>query len=253
MNELGQFDYRQRFYDNYVFHRKRRNKFAYSLQDCENWACATKSRVMDWLPEDRDTPVLDLGCGPGYFLYLLDKLGYTNLTGVDSISEQVSLARQFCPRATIIQDDLRRILAQNPGRFGLISGFDIIEHFSKDEVLPLLHLVAQALFAGGRIILQTPNAESPWVGNIAYGDFTHQWFFTPFSLATLLYQVGLKRFIARPCSPYVHGIKSFVRAVFWNLLNLTMTMINLIELGHKSSGIFTRVFVASAVKEIPYP
>jgi SAM-dependent methyltransferase len=245
----NRFDYRQHVHESWVCRRKQRGKSAHSLQDYHTWAGATKARIIDWLPADRNTPILDIGCGPGYFLYLLAELGYTDVTGVDSSPEQISLARQFCPHAKIVQDDLRTILAQHPGTFGLISGFDVVEHFRKDEIPALFALLAQALLPGGRLIVQTPNAESPWVGNIAYGDFTHECLFTPSSLAVLLSQAGLTGFSARPCGPYVHGLKSFVRAVLWYFVSFTITMVTFIELGHKSSGIVTRVFLATAVKE----
>ena len=37
----------------------------------------------DWLPEDRDGKILDIGCGSGQFLYFLRKKGYTQAKGVD--------------------------------------------------------------------------------------------------------------------------------------------------------------------------
>lgn len=250
MTDVGQTRvYRQRIYDKYVSEKVWADGVSYSERDYQRWANAAKVRLRGWLPSDRNTPVLDMGCGPGYFLYMLDQLGYTDLTGVDLSPEQVALAREWCPRATIIQGDLREVLAQNPNRFGLVAGFDIIEHFSKDEILPLLTLVAQALRPGGRVILQTPNGESPWMGSVAYGDFTHEWFFTPASLSDMLRQVGLVGFEARPSAPYVHGIKSFTRVVLWSVLNLLLALWNIAETGSRGSGIYTRVFVATVVKQ----
>jgi 2-polyprenyl-3-methyl-5-hydroxy-6-metoxy-1,4-benzoquinol methylase len=101
-------------------------------RDYQDWARATGARVSAWLPADRGTPILDMGCGPGYFLYLLETLGYTEVTGVDIGPEQVSLARRRCPRSRIIESDAREVLAQNPGHFGLITAFDFIEHFKKE-------------------------------------------------------------------------------------------------------------------------
>ena len=142
-----------------------------------------------------------MGCGPGNLLYLLAQDGYTNLTGIDLSAEQIDLARQWCPTATILQGDVQEFLQQHPGHFGLITGFDIIEHFRKDELLPFMTRIITALRPGGRLILQTPNAESPMVGAVAYGDFTHEWFFTPASLADLLRLSGFEQYEARPSSP----------------------------------------------------
>jgi SAM-dependent methyltransferase len=142
------------------------------------------------------------------------------------------------------------MLADNPGHFGLITAFDFLEHFPKAEILPLLTLIAEALRGGARVIFQTPNGESPWVGTVGYGDFTHEWFFTPGSLAQLLKKAGLTAFIARECGPQVHGVKSFARLLFWQILKTVMLFWNLVETGMAGSGIFTRVFLATAVKPI---
>jgi 2-polyprenyl-3-methyl-5-hydroxy-6-metoxy-1,4-benzoquinol methylase len=242
-------DPRRRLYASYVSRSRQRQGPEMGERDYQDWARATRARVSGWLPADRGTPILDMGCGPGYFLYLLENLGYKDVTGVDIGPEQISLARRRCPRSRIIESDARETLAQNPGHFGLITAFDFIEHFKKEELLPLLTLVAQGLRAGGRVIIQTPNAGSPRVGEIAYGDLTHEWFFTPQSLKDLLGQVGLRQFAAKPCTPYVHGLTSFVRALLWQLLQLKATLEHLIETGNPGSGIYTRVFLGTAVKE----
>jgi 2-polyprenyl-3-methyl-5-hydroxy-6-metoxy-1,4-benzoquinol methylase len=241
--------YRQRIYDKYVSEKVKAEGVNYAERDYQRWSQAAKVRLRGWLPADRNTPVLDMGCGAGHFLYFMAQLGYTNLTGVDLSPEQVALAQKWCPQAMIIQGDVREVLARNPNHYGLIAGFDIIEHFGKDEILPFLELVAKAMKPGGRLILQTPNAESPWYGAVAYGDFTHEWFFTPASLQQLLRQVGLTGFEARPSAPYIHGIKSLGRVVLWKTLNVLLALWTIAESGSRGSGIYTRVFVATAVKQ----
>ena len=241
-------DYRQRLYDRWISLKNCGGAVAFSEKDYQKWANYVKAKTNGWLPGDRRTPILDMGCGPGFLLYALDQFGYTDLTGVDLSLEQVTVARQWCSHAKIIQGDAREVLAQNPGRFGLIAGFDFIEHFRKEEILPLLTLVAQGLMKGGRVILQTPNAESPWAGSVTYGDFSHEWFFTPPSLAQVLGHAGLQGFEARPGGPLIHGFKGLTRALIWQAINLTTALVNLAETGRRGSGIYTRVFLATAIK-----
>jgi len=248
MSELQTRQYRQRIYEKYVSGMLRTKGTGYTQQDYQKWADAAKARLHSWLPEDRNIPVLDMGCGSGQFLYLLDQLGYTDHIGVDLSGEQVALAENWCPRAKIIQGDAREVLVANPARFGLITGFDIIEHLGKDEILPFLDLVVNALRPGGRLILQTPNAESPWFGAVAYGDYTHEWFFTPSSLKHILWLSGLIEFQARASAPHVHSIKSLGRVGLWQMLNPFLMLWNLAETGSVGSGIYTRVFVATAIK-----
>ena len=45
-----------------------------------------------FLPEDKSSKILDLGCGSGYLLDLLLKSGYRNTSGVDISSDQVAFA-----------------------------------------------------------------------------------------------------------------------------------------------------------------
>jgi SAM-dependent methyltransferase len=238
--------YRQYYYHNYLSLKGYQKDL--ELKDYQQWAGAAEALLRNWLPPDRHAPILDMGCGDGKFLFMLEQMGYTDLTGVDLSLEQIERARQWCPGARIIQGDVRALLQDNTERFQLISGFDVIEHFHQDEMLPLLSLIRGALTTGGRVIFQTPNAISPWVGTVAYGDFTHEWFFTPGSLADILNLQGFTKFEARACEPKIHGLKSLVRASLWQLLKLSYALINLIETGAGYNGIYTRVFVGTAVK-----
>jgi len=237
--------YRQVLYENYHTSGNHKNFSELSLKRLVK---DIDARFRGWLPSERNISVLDMGCGNGYFLCALNHMGFTDLIGVDIGEKQVLQARVNCPQARIFHGDVKEFLSQHPESFDLITGFDLIEHFSKDEVLPLLHLIAKSMKKGGRVILQTPNAGSPWVGEVAYGDFTHEWFFTPASLANLLERVGLKGFAARPCQPYVHGLRSMVRVVLWKIICFCRMIVNLVETGGRGNGVNTRVFAAIAFK-----
>lgn len=214
----------------------------------DRWAAATRWFLRDWLPHDRETPVLDLGCGAGYFLYLAQKLGYRHLTGVDLNADQIAFARQACADARIVHGDAMALLAETPGHYGLITGFDLIEHFAKGDLFDLLNAITAALAPGGTVVFQTPNAESPWGMKIRYGDFTHELAFSPQGLGSLLGLVGLDDYQARECGPYIHGVKSFVRFGLWRVLHDGLAFWNIVETGSPGSGIYTRVFVATARK-----
>jgi SAM-dependent methyltransferase len=239
-------NYRQKYYGNYL--SLRGNQKGLELKNYQRCAEVFTAHLRKWLPPDRNTPVLDMGCGDGKFLFMLGHMGYTDLTGMDLSPEQIGKARQWCPGAKIIQGDVREFLQENSEKFGLITGFDLIEHFRKDELLDLLSLIKGALSSGGRVIFRTPNAVSPWAGTVSYGDFTHEWFFTPGSLANLLNLKGFTKFEARPCEPHIHGLKSFIRACLWQLVKLSYALVNVVETGGGYGGIYTRVFLGTAVK-----
>jgi 2-polyprenyl-3-methyl-5-hydroxy-6-metoxy-1,4-benzoquinol methylase len=75
--------------------------------------------------------------------------------------EQVQISRQVVPM--VHEEDAIDFLEQNRAYFDLITGRDIIEHLQKPEVLHFLDAVLLALKPGGRLVLQTPNADSPAV------------------------------------------------------------------------------------------
>lgn len=239
-------NYRQNYYSKYL--SLRGDQKGLELKDYQEWADLLKADLRNWLPPDRNTPVLDMGCGDGKFLFTLEQMGYTDITGVDLSPEQIAQARQWCPGARIIQGDVREFLQENPEKFGLITGFDIIEHFAKDEILHLLSLIKGALKSGGRVIFRTPNAVSPWAGTVSYGDFTHEWFFVPGGLSNILSLQGFTKFEARACEPHIHGLKSFIRACLWQVVKLIYALMNVIETGGGYDGIYTRVFLGTAIK-----
>lgn len=241
-------DYRKKFYKNYISRQVRPHGMEPTAADYETWAQGAERRFAGWYPADRSAPVLDLGCGAGNFLFSLQHLGYQDLTGVDLSPEQTALARQWCPTARIIEGNVFDVLQTYSNHFALISALDLIEHFCKGEVLPFLELVYRALRPGGRLILQTPNAASPWIGSVAYSDFTHEWFYSPRGLERMLGMAGFSAYECRESGPFAHGLKSWVRLFLWRILRGGLRLYDLIETGGDSGGVYTRVFVATAVK-----
>lgn len=79
--------YRQRVYAGYVSQFIGYKAQLHSPRAYHIWSATTNSRIRGWLPTDRTSPVLDLGCGPGYLLKMLEDQGYTDVTGVDLSAE----------------------------------------------------------------------------------------------------------------------------------------------------------------------
>ena len=124
----------------------------------------------------------------GGLLHFLLALGYTDVRGVDISPDQVALARQVTPN--VEQADVLAWLEGKKECFDLIVALDLIEHFHKDEVLRFLDLCFAALRPGGKLILQTPNADSPFGMQLRYGDISHEWAFNVNQLVRLLSRAG---------------------------------------------------------------
>ncbi len=58
----------------------------------------------------------------------------------------------------------------------VIVGLDIIEHFTKDELIDFLLNVKKCLNPGGKAIFRTPNMDAPQTSLYAYGDISHEVF-----------------------------------------------------------------------------
>jgi 2-polyprenyl-3-methyl-5-hydroxy-6-metoxy-1,4-benzoquinol methylase len=143
-----------------------------------------------WLPAVPATPVLDIGCGSGQFLYFLREQGFTDTTGLDLDVAQVDVARALGLSAHCA--DVQDFLRSDANRYGLVAMLDILEHFTRAELFPLLTAVADRLLPGGRVIASVPNAESPDANRAIYADITHEIAFTPTSLTELFFCHGLR-------------------------------------------------------------
>lgn len=65
------------------------------------------------------------------------------------------------------EGDLMNTLASlPPDSQDVIVAFDVIEHFTRSELLAFVDEVRRVLTLGGRWIIHTPNAESPFFGRV---------------------------------------------------------------------------------------
>jgi len=213
------------------------------------WGKAYRYYLRGWLPESKDANIIDVACGGGRLLHFFKTQGYNQLSGVDVSPTQVRLAQQVIPK--VCEGDVIEYLEAHPGEYDLISGLDIVEHFHKPEVLRFLDASRAALKLNGRLILQTPNADSPWSGAIRYGDFTHEVGFTPSALSRLLQMTGFKETEAREMGPVPFGysMASTLRYLVWRTIRVALKVWNVAETGNAGSRVFTRVFLITGIRK----
>ena len=115
-----------------------------------------RERMEVYLPRLREAaPVLDLGCGRGEALTLLEEEG-VECRGIDSSAAMVRRCSQRGLR--VEQGDLPEALAGlEPGSLGGIVSFHVIEHLPPEAVDRLVRLAFAALRPGGILLLETPN------------------------------------------------------------------------------------------------
>jgi SAM-dependent methyltransferase len=172
------------------------------------------------MSEPRDARILDLGCGYGALLYALQDAGYHNTVGVDVSPEQIAVARSL-GAFDLCCDDLLAFLRTRPGEaFDAIFALDVLEHFTRDELIALLDEIGRVLKLGAAFIVHVPNAEAVDPGVIRYGDLTHELAFTPCSMRQLANACGLVLTGCFEDKPIPHGVFSLIRRIGWELLTV---------------------------------
>jgi len=147
----------------------------------------------------------------------------------------------------IKKGDAVEYLRDRKGFYDVIFLRDILEHFKKDEIMEILDVCFQSLKDKGRIIIQTPNAESPFFGRIRYGDFTHEIAFSVSSLLQLLKNAGYNEVQFCSYGPIVVGIKSMIRYTLWKIIEACYKACISIEVG-RGKRIVTQNIIATGTK-----
>lgn len=240
-------DYRQRVYEDYASAFQGAGE-AFDMRAARRWGRAYDHYLRGWLPMPRDLAVVELGCGGGRLLRFFADRGYSNVVGVDISPSQVRLAAQA--GASVVEGDAVGFIEAHVGTYDLVVGLDIVEHLRKDELFRFLDGCFASLRPRGRLILQTPNADSPFGCAHRYNDISHEVAFNPNSLCRLLTLVGFTSVEPREQGPIPLGYSSAstVRSVLWHGIRLGLLAWNLVETGGTGSGVLTRVFFATGVK-----
>jgi 2-polyprenyl-3-methyl-5-hydroxy-6-metoxy-1,4-benzoquinol methylase len=240
--------YRDRIYEKYSSGFQDKGP-AFDVVAARRWGKAYDWYFRHWLPADKEAQIVDLACGSGLLLHFFRERGYSNVAGVDISPEQIALSRQVIVEVT--EDNVLHFVKTHENTFDLITALDLVEHFRKEEVLTFLDGCYAALRSGGRLILQTSNAETPWGAYHRYNDFTHEVCFQSNSLSRLMRLTGFINVTGREQGPVPKGYStaSAIRYILWRLIRFSLRFYNFVETGEPGSGIFTRVFLMSGGKK----
>ena len=150
---------------------------------------------------DASAHVVDVGCGRGEWLELLDKQGI-RATGIDMNAAMVELCRQN-GQAAECADAVAYLNGVPQGSLAAVTGFHIIEHLPFELLIALFDAALWALRPGGLVIFETPNPENLIVGSCNfYTDPTHQRPIVPFVAEFMARQRGFSHAEILPLHPY---------------------------------------------------
>jgi 2-polyprenyl-3-methyl-5-hydroxy-6-metoxy-1,4-benzoquinol methylase len=114
--------------------------------------------VRSLLPRPSLGPDLDVGCGQGELVRLLQAGGY-DAEGIDVRPEQAALA-QTAGVCAVHRGDFDAALAARPGELGLVTATEVLDHYGNDEILATfdslaLTLITQNLTFAARMVVQS--------------------------------------------------------------------------------------------------
>ncbi len=168
--------------------------------------------------------IFDMGCGSGSLLKGLKDAGYTNVIGMDLSEEQVNMAHEFGVSEVVLGDAMQ-FFRGSEEQFDIITGMDIIEHFTKDELVELLQLIQSKLKKGGMAIFRTPNMDAPIATAFAIGDFTHENYLNASSAEQVMLSCGFVDVNVKPSFMRVNGfLKEGLRGILYRILNLRLKL-----------------------------
>jgi SAM-dependent methyltransferase len=167
------------------------------------------------LPKDKQSPLLEIGCGAGTNLLAIAALGYADLRGVDYCDSQIRLARGLFGLPYTHCSDALEFLRTETRRYRCILALDVLEHLALGYLLEFGEQVKRCLEPGGTVIVRVPNALSP-LNPLASGDLTHVRAFSRRSLTQFFTASGLDPITVREESLPRHNLRSSIRAVAWS-------------------------------------
>lgn len=112
---------------------------------------------------DRNTPVLDVGCGYGRNLSLMREMGFTNLAGVEI---NPALAAQV--RAQGFKCHSPEEIGGLDDRYGMLLMSHIVEHFEYVSLKAFVERYLRCLRNDGMLVIATPLFHDAF-----YNDFDH--------------------------------------------------------------------------------
>lgn len=156
-------------------------------------------KAIDWIGNSSIKSLLDVACGTGKFIQLLNKAcPWVRTLGVDTNHSSVEIARK--QKLNVIHCDFKNILAEmketkTTTEFDLVSLWGILEHVKNPR--EFLMDVSWFLSPRSYVIVCVPNSDSLAMKVLREKCFTfcpqHLWYFNLGSLTKLFEECGFKR------------------------------------------------------------
>lgn len=150
-----------------------------------------KKNLLNFLPKDKLSKIVDLGCGQGHFLNFLKSEGYNNFLGVDLVKENIAICKKLGLNSKI--GDIFLELKKSRGSKVFVLS-NLLEHFSHKDIIKILNLMYKYLDKKGKCLIIIPNCNN--VNGLAtyFSDVTHKSALTEKSFTDLIRKTKFKKF-----------------------------------------------------------
>ena len=141
------------------------------------------------LPEDKASPILDIGFGNGLFIAACIKLGYTNIYGAEFGVDGRQYISEWSPSVSGLDEITSSIgdyLADKPERYQVIHMSHVIEHLSKYSLLYHVDAIYNSLKINGKVIFRCPNMDFPYANGMLFCSLGHEYGFSESNLQQLM-------------------------------------------------------------------
>lgn len=188
-------------------------------------------------PKDGDK-IMDLGCGTGYYLFLLSSLPATlDLTGLDNDKKALSEAKDSLDKKiNFVLSDSHRLPFKDK-TFDKVVASEVFEHLEDDQVA--LMEIFRILKPGGILVISTPSINYPllwdpinWILQHFFGTHIKEGFFSGIwnqhirlymleDLESKFIKAGFKIEVAKEltfwCLPFNHYIVNAVARLLYDV------------------------------------
>jgi SAM-dependent methyltransferase len=178
---------------------------------------------------NKESKVLELGCGNGSFIYYLKYKGFTNLKGIDISAEYLLEGTNLGFQNLYLEDILDSLKSEE--KYDLIIARDVFEHFDKDSSFKMFELIFSKLNKGGNLLIQVPNGHGIFVNMIYFSDFTHETLYSANSIKQIANSIGYSKSKFYATGPVPKGFVSLVRYLIWKATTLIYKLIYFSETG----------------------
>ena len=206
-----------------------------------------EANYLKYIPENKESNILALSCGPGYFVNLLKKEGYTNVLGIDSDPAKVEYAERRGLNCQVEKGF--DFLEKNRKQFDVIIAEQEINHLTIEEMFTFLKLCTQNLKKDGILMVHSLNGANPITGTESLAqNIDHYNTLTEYSLKQILEYADFKEIKILPLNLYVFYNNPFnYIAILFESLNTLIFKFNF-KLYGKSNKIFTKKIAAVCKK-----